>query len=205
MARKTEGRWTIGELGARVARALALAEGYEGPADTRARAVPDGRTIRYYTTLGLIGRPAAIRGRTAFYGPRHLEQIVAIKRLQAAGKTLAEIQQEMAGITDRALAALSRVPPEALTDRLPVDDPAEPAAPAAAPAAPRREFWKERPADTAAPVQLGVTVAPGVTVLFPGSRAPDPEDLEEIRRAAAPLLRALAARGLINEERGERP
>src|SRR5690348_15034744 len=71
---------TLDELSARVA--LALADHYEGQASARVRDVPDVRTIRYYTTLGLIDRPAALRGRTALYGRRHLLQLVAIKRLQ---------------------------------------------------------------------------------------------------------------------------
>jgi hypothetical protein len=79
--------WTLDELGARVA--LALAVGYDGQANGRVREVPDGRTIRYYTTLGLIDRPAAMRGRTALYGVRHLLQLTAIKRLQARGLSLA--------------------------------------------------------------------------------------------------------------------
>ena len=55
--------WTIDELSARVA--LALADRYEGAPNGRVRQVPDLRTIRYYTTLGLIDRPAEMRGRTA--------------------------------------------------------------------------------------------------------------------------------------------
>ena len=48
--------WTLDELGARVA--LALAVGYDGQANDRVHELPDRRTIRYYTTLGLIDRPA---------------------------------------------------------------------------------------------------------------------------------------------------
>jgi hypothetical protein len=59
---------TIAELTARVAAALA---DDAGPDNRRIRAVPDERAIRYYTTLGLLDRPA-LTGRTAFYGPRHL-------------------------------------------------------------------------------------------------------------------------------------
>ena len=82
---------TIDELS--VAVAAALEEGYAGAPNARVREVPDPRTIRYYTTLGLIDRPAEMRGRTAFYGRRHLLQLVAIKKLQARGRSLAEIQQ----------------------------------------------------------------------------------------------------------------
>lgn len=100
--------WTIDELGDRAARALTV--DYDGPPNGRVRDVPDLRTIRYYTTLGLLDRPAEMRGRTALYGRRHLMQIVAIKRLQAKGMSLAEIQQRLVGITQQALRRLARLP-----------------------------------------------------------------------------------------------
>src|ERR1700722_8300979 len=103
-----ESFWTIGELGDRVAEALG-GPGYDGVPSGRVREVPDRRTIRYYTTLGLIDRPAEMRGRTALYGPRHLLQLVAIKRLQTRGLSLAEIQTRLVGIADAALRKLAQV------------------------------------------------------------------------------------------------
>src|SRR5437660_517790 len=99
--------WTIDELGSRVA--LALSVDYDGQASGRVRDVPDRRTIRYYTTLGLIDRPAQMRGRTALYSRRHLLQLVAIKRLQSQGLTLAELQQQLLGLTDAALESIARL------------------------------------------------------------------------------------------------
>src|SRR6516225_9305533 len=93
MTAAREPLWTIDELGAMVA--LALSVGYSGQANGRVRDVPDRRTIRYYTTLGLLDRPAEMRGRTALYGRRHLLQLVAIKRLQARGLSLAELQTRL--------------------------------------------------------------------------------------------------------------
>ena len=89
MTRSSESLWDLDELCAQVA--LALAADYAGQASGRVRDVPDGRTIRYYTTLGLVDRPVAVpgKGRTAFYGRRHLLQLVAIKRLQAQGQRVA--------------------------------------------------------------------------------------------------------------------
>ena len=81
--------------------------GYEGVPSGRVRDVPDLRTIRYYTTLGLLDRPAAMRGRTALYGPRHLLQLVAIKRLQARGLSLAAVQERVVGLSDAALRRLA--------------------------------------------------------------------------------------------------
>src|SRR4029077_9053917 len=90
--------WTIDELSAAVS--AALAQGYGGPPNGRVRDVPDRRTIRYYTTLGLIDRPAEMRGRTALYGRRHLLQLVAIKKLQSRGQSLTDVQRTLAGQTD---------------------------------------------------------------------------------------------------------
>src|SRR5712692_1736869 len=108
MTPRTASSWTLDDLSAHVA--LALAENYDGQPSSRVRDVPDRRTIRYYTTLGLIDRPAEMRGRTALYGRRHLLQLVAVKRLQGRGLSLAEIQQRLVGQTDAALARLARLP-----------------------------------------------------------------------------------------------
>src|ERR1035438_9583665 len=99
--------WTLGELCDRVERALAV--DYHGQASGRVRDVPDRRTIRYYTTLGLIDRPAAMRGRTALYGIRHVWQLTALKRLQSQGLSLAEVQERLVGRTDAALRELARL------------------------------------------------------------------------------------------------
>jgi DNA-binding transcriptional MerR regulator len=103
-----EPRWTLDELAERVD--VALAVDYAGPPSARVRAVPDRRAIRWYMTIGLIDRPVAHRGRTALYGPRHLLQLVAVKRLQASGLPLVAIQQELAGATDTQLARVARLP-----------------------------------------------------------------------------------------------
>jgi DNA-binding transcriptional MerR regulator len=101
-------RWNLDELAERVDAALAV--DYRGQPSGRVRAVPDRRAIRWYTTIGLIDRPVAYRGRTALYGPRHLLQLVAVKRLQAKGLPLVAIQQELAGATDTQLAQVAHLP-----------------------------------------------------------------------------------------------
>src|SRR5262249_15289132 len=105
--------WTIAELGERVAQALSV--DYPGQTNGQVRAVPDRRTIRYYTTLGLIDAPTEMRGRTALYGRRHLLQLVAIKRLQVAGRSLAEIQQQLLGLATTQLEQLARLPADGET------------------------------------------------------------------------------------------
>ncbi|MBC7545278.1 MAG: hypothetical protein H7338_21345, partial [Candidatus Sericytochromatia bacterium] len=58
--------WTLDELASRVA--AALAADYAGSGSNRVSDLPNPRGIRYYTTLGLLDRPAAMQGRTALYG-----------------------------------------------------------------------------------------------------------------------------------------
>ena len=77
----------------------------EAQADGRVAGVPDARTIRYYTTLGLLDRPTII-GREARYWRRHVLQIAAIKALQCASIPLAKIQEQLYGRTDAELEAI---------------------------------------------------------------------------------------------------
>src|SRR6516162_11630935 len=100
---------TIEELSEQVAEML-REPGYGGVSSGRVRDVPDLRTIRYYTTLGLLDRPAAMRGRTALYGRRHIWQLVAIKRLQTRGLSLAEIQERLLGLPNSRLESLADLP-----------------------------------------------------------------------------------------------
>jgi DNA-binding transcriptional MerR regulator len=211
-----EPRWTIAELGERVT--AALADGaYEPPSNGQVRAVPDLRTIRYYTSLGLLDRPAAMRGRTALYGHRHLLQLVAVKRLQAEGKSLSEVQTALAGLDDEGLAAIAAVTVEAeeAASRHVVVEQGDDA--------PREaRFWAASPARVAAgsassaslraavaapalPVVMvaKVALAPGVSLLVEAAGGSgEPEriagaiDAFDLVRAAAPLIEALRRQGL---------
>jgi DNA-binding transcriptional MerR regulator len=160
-----EPRWTLDELAERVDAALAV--GYAGQSSGRVRAVPDRRAIRWYTTIGLIDRPVAHRGRTALYGPRHLLQLVAVKRLQAKGLPLVAIQQELAGATDTQLARVAHPAPASAAPLAalalapggggPQSSPDAPAAPVTTVKRPgaggrarRGGFWREQPAALAA-------------------------------------------------------
>ncbi|MGP0063008.1 MAG: MerR family transcriptional regulator [Isosphaeraceae bacterium] len=200
--KNVEPLWTIDELGAEVA--SALAEGYDGPPNGRVRDVPDRRSIRYYTTIGLLDRASEMRGRTALYGRRHLLQLVAIKKLQAQGRSLAEVQRALAGQTDQALARVAGLDLGG-TGRG-GDGPSERAA---------RDFWREVPApheprdskDSRAPENgqtetglsepnrpqmfHGIPLVDGVTLLLASSRPIDSKDLEAIRTAAGPLVDTL--------------
>jgi hypothetical protein len=165
--------WTMDELVERVRRALAAqppgeAE-YPGAPNGRVRDVPDRRAIRWYTTIGLVDRPLGMRGRTALYGPRHLQQLVAIKRLQATGRTLAQIQGDFTWFSDEALSDASRVPDDLLEADGPQPDP-----PAGAP---RIRFWTEAPEAGVPPGRHHATPhrRPGQPVpTFPEPAPPEP-------------------------------
>ena len=205
--------WTLPELVDEVAARLAQ---LPSPKNGQVRAVPDDRTIRYYGTIGLLDRPA-MRGRTALYSARHLAQVVAIKRLQGTGKSLAEIQALWSQLTDETLMSLSGV---ALATK------------GRAPA--RKEFWKREPEpepmpepaaapmpapmpaprraveERLAPAELRVQLAPDVflTIAMPddgSALALSHADVRAIRAAAAPLVAELAHRRLTPHAGEEEP
>ncbi len=198
--------WTLDELVRRVAVGLAD-PAYPGAPNGRVRELPDRRVVRWYATTGLIDRPV-MQGRTALYGTRHLLQVVAVKRRQAEGRSLAEIQAELAGATDETLRRVAAVP-----DALTAADSARPQEPPAAAGPDRRSrFWADRPAaaepaaadtggvtDTATAL-AAVSLPGGALLLLPGDRSgrPDEDDLHAIRAAAGPLLELLAERGLLS-------
>lgn len=93
--------YTIDELSERVAQLLEE-RGLNTQQDNRVSSAPDRRTIRYYTSLGLLDRPS-IEGRQARYGERHVLQILAIKALQSVSLPLSEIQSLLFGSTDEEL------------------------------------------------------------------------------------------------------
>ena len=185
--------WTLPELVAEVAQQIAA---LPAPKNGQVRAVPDERTIRYYGTIGLLDRPAATRGRTALYNRRHLAQVVAIKRLQHGGRSLAEIQVMWSTLDDSTLARMSGVAVPSRT----------------APTA-RSEFWKREPAASpsapvasapTAPVELRVELAPNVVLLLSvcdESVAISSADIRAIRAAAAPLVDELTQRKITGDPR----
>ncbi len=192
----------------------ALAAEYPGAPNGRVRDLPDRRSIRWYSTIGLVDRPVGTHGRAALYGPRHLLQLVAIKRRQAAGRTLADIQVELAGASDEELTAVAGIPAGLLTDTdgPAPDDAARPdfwrQPPAAAPATAQADLQRPSsivtydpetahrhgPADP--PLLTGLPLGGGVILLVPQPLSGLHRD--EITAAARPLLDLLASRGLTN-------
>jgi len=154
------GMWTMDELVERVR--LALADAYPGAPNGRVRDVPDRRAIRWYATTGLVDRPAAMRGRVALYSGRHLLQVVAVKRRQADGHSLAEIQGELAGASDETLSAIARVPGPLLADAAPVAaaDPVPDPDQVPAREAIRPRFWATPSPPATAPWEPTATTAP---------------------------------------------
>jgi DNA-binding transcriptional MerR regulator len=215
--------WTLGDL---VAEAETRLEALPAPKNGQVRAVPDERTVRYYAAQGLLDRPAAMRGRTALYNRRHLAQIVAIKRMQQAGHSLADIQRMWATVDDSTLARISGVLMTSVVT--PAGGPMR-----THPKTARKDFWKQQPEIIPAPpvvtrapslgagtplraagssagsahgrssqaAELRVEIAPGVAVsiALPTERSISisPADVHAVRVAAAAVVTELANRGLI--------
>jgi DNA-binding transcriptional MerR regulator len=209
--------WTLSEL---VAEAATRLEALPPPKNGQVRAVPDERTIRYYAALGLLDRPAAMRGRTALYERRHLAQVVAIKRMQSAGHSLADIQRMWSTLDDVTLGRMSGVQVSGGAGKA---------------KAARKDFWKREPEPKAqaqphlyprpvpapgwahhtghmpAADALPAASSPATTINVPldanisivialsddAAVSLTPADVRALRAAAAPLVAELAKRGLI--------
>ncbi len=132
--------------------------------DNRVSDLPDVRTVRYYTSLGLIDRPQ-ILGRQGIYGRRHLLQILAVKALQTLHLPLQEIQNKLFGLSDAELegltAAISGQRKAALRDEV----------------QPRPVLWRE------------IVVAPGLKLMVEDGWSPesDADALLNMMRAALHL------------------
>ncbi|MBL7496798.1 MerR family transcriptional regulator [Frankia sp. CNm7] len=177
--------WTLAQLPDQVA--ALLAGNYTGQSSGRVGELPTARTIRWYTTIGLVDRPVAASGRAVLYGPRHALQLAAIKKLQAEGRSLAEIQERLVGASNRQLTAvvgrpsakpvpLAAGPADAL-DTVGVLDTSDALGTAAAGA-----FWR-RGADGRTPVEEGTTAgtagpngSPAATAARPLKSATDSAD-----------------------------
>jgi DNA-binding transcriptional MerR regulator len=142
--------WTIDELIRECGRVLVD----EPQPSGRVTDIPDLRTVRYYAALGLLDPPRAYDKKKALYDEHHLQQLLAIKRLQRDGLALAEIQKKLAGASSSKLRALS--------------DP------------PKERFWARKPR-MPAPVEA-FRVAPGATLLLEGAaRSITDEDARALR------------------------
>ncbi len=198
-------QWRLDELVQRSRRLLALLPGGEG-GSRRVRWRPDARLVRYYTTLGLLDRPAELRGRTAYYCDRHLLQLLAIKTLQARGLSLQTVQTELAGLPDTVLAQQIGLPPDwvgRLAEESATPDASRTAEPAATLSSPAR-FWERAPAESApaaspAPALpmtelLAITLAPGAQLLIDRRHYPqlDVNGLRDASRALCDRLQAAA-------------
>jgi len=219
-------RWRLDELVQLAGRALEAAP-YQGQASGRVRDVPDARTIRYYTTLGVLDRPLEMRGRTAYYGRRHLLQIVAVKRLQARGMSLVDIQKNVAGADNSTLKRWAALPAEFWESVLaghdsalavPAPDELLMSEPLVPPAEVRARFWAAEPAlaasDEAERCRVGkvaarpgvvLTLAPGVSLFIEGRRVPqlDADGLDAMQPALSELLVALTRAGILEREAGD--
>src|SRR5437899_11177043 len=58
------------------------------------------RTVRYYVQESLLPPPLGV-GRGNHYGPEHLDQLLRVKAMQEAGRTLDEIRRALGGRSGR--------------------------------------------------------------------------------------------------------
>ncbi|WP_432836993.1 MerR family transcriptional regulator [Dactylosporangium sp. CA-092794] len=199
-------QWTLDELIGMVAELLDRTF-YEGPPNGRVQDVPDARTVRWYTTLGLVDRPNT-RGRMALYGDRQLLQLVAIKRRQSQGYRIADIQAELLNAPDEVLLRIADLP-RGVAFRVPLT-PAEqlleimpPPGEPPPPQTPRR-FWEvpwpdsEQEEDSApwrpepdgasivAPSQAASVVAPEAAVIAPKRAAVATPDADTVTTGRGP-------------------
>ncbi len=169
--------WTLKELVKESRRYLEEGE------SARVQWKPNPRQIRYYATLGLMDKPHTDNGKTVWYGPTHLLQLLSIKKLQQNGMKLAEIQRTLAGTTPEQMRRLVGLPHDFLsqfqdqTESHPTD---------------RRDtaFWTARPTapkETTFELSWRLEIAPGVVVSLSEQQA---TRFTESERAA--LARALS-------------
>jgi len=182
-----------------VAVASRLAEaGLDCQGNGQVSAVPDRRTLRYYTTIGLLDRPDAVRHRQAIYGERHVSQAVAVKRLQALGWNLAAIQARLAGLPPAEV--------EAIASGLPsVSEGPAGAGATLGGTLGGRHFWSDPPAappkadrrpDGAVRPMLAIPLNPKATLLIATEQPLTAADVAGIRAAAAGLVEHLERKDL---------
>lgn len=212
----------LADLAQRAVEAVAVA-----PKSNQAKSRPAPRMLRYYQSIGLLSPPAAVRGRTPLFGRRHLEEVLAVKRLQADGVSLEDVRSRLEGLDASGLSALARFPEELVPEGLASGDPEEsPDEPAEAPtpaSRTRSAFWSSAPPSAPAPpapplrsggvtsrstalpaaspvtssVVTGVRLVPGADLVLHSSRPLTLEESAELSAAAAPLLSALTRLGLL--------
>ncbi len=161
------------------------------------------RTVRWYTTSGVLDAPGRA-GHRAAYGLRHLVQLLRIRQAQAAGASIEEIRQSTALPTEDILDALCLDITSVLGG---LDDvPSRPAPP----------FWATRPTlpDSPAASHIGYASSPTMNLMVrppappaqvrvehvlrhgPLSIAfdhpPTPAEIDEAIVAAQPLLATLS-------------
>lgn len=179
-------RWTITELSAQTA--LALTKLDLAQDSGRVSEAPSSRTIRFYTTHGLLDRPSEFRGRTAFYSDRHLFQLVAIKTLQSKGRPLSDIQELLLGADDDELRKISGLTDD--SDSSKKEDTKK---------SRRDSFWKEeRQTEETGHGSIipAIQLAEGVTLVLESADLLD-NDLQHILAAAEPLVALLKKRRII--------
>ena len=142
---------------------------------------------------GLVGSTSGDAGAHALYGPRHLLQLVAIKRLQARGLSLAAVQERVIGHSDASLRRLAAAEAAAMK--------ADVTPPSVASSSCAESFCassrnRKRPDDGRTPGRARRSFGGRVGAVIDGGTETTEDDLRVIRMAAAPLIEILRLRGL---------
>lgn len=154
-----------------VERANALLAAATSPQpDGRVRPTLDGRTMRYYQTLGIVPPPRRAGGRRAVYRSTHLVRAVMTKLLQAGGARLGDVARTLANRSDQELW-------QQVGDLLQSGGTEPAGAPSSLPMPSPMPMNPGGPAEPRA-----VTIMPGVHLLIEASASQDPDELRDAMR-----------------------
>lgn len=113
----------------------------------RVTEMPTERTIRFYTSIGLVDKPVVGSAGKAFYGYRHLLQTLAVKYLQSQYLPLVKVRSLVEGADNRELELM--IPPispvTAVHRRIAREDRKPPGAPLLRPAPQTAPAARETP------------------------------------------------------------
>jgi hypothetical protein len=138
-----------------------------------------------------------MQGRVAFYGRKHLLQLVAIKRLQSQGLSLAAIQQKLVGATEKTLRKLAELTDASLRKILEKNEPSRDESTAPARASRDALFWQRepqwgateaRPCEPAPCPAVLLPLVPGASLLMEGVWA---EHASQVLGQLGPSLQSL--------------
>lgn len=123
-----------------------LDENKIAPSSKRASVTLSQRSVRWYTTVGVLDAPGRI-GHTAVYGRRHLLQLLYTRQAQSDGTPLDQIQKVTTLLSDQDLTARINLDLSLVPDDLTTVAPHQ-----------TSQFWDRTPSDTPNPPSPATTI-----------------------------------------------